>query len=90
MPLADDPIPAIKERLRQVIVHEVRELGQDFAASVLGIDQPRMSNLERGRLERFSVEKLIRILATIDQRVLVSTVSERKGPLRMRIRRGRE
>lgn len=90
MPLAVDPIPEIKERLRQLILYEVRELAQELAAEALGIDQPRMSDMERGKLDRFSVEKLIRILATVDQRVVISTVNERPGPLGMFKRERRE
>ncbi|MFZ0659177.1 MAG: helix-turn-helix transcriptional regulator [Candidatus Binataceae bacterium] len=35
-----------------------RGLSQSQAASVLGVDQPRVSALMRGHLEKFSMEKL--------------------------------
>ena len=35
-----------------------RGLTQSQAAAILGIDQPRVSDLVRGRLEKFSMEKL--------------------------------
>ena len=82
MPI-EDPIPKLKEQLRQVILAEVGQWSQQTAAGVLRIDQARMSKLERGRLDAFSLEKLIRILATVDLRVDINVVSVRKGPLRI-------
>ncbi len=35
-----------------------RSLSQSQAASILGVDQPRISALIRGHLEKFSMEKL--------------------------------
>ena len=54
---SEDPIPALKERLRERILADVHEWPQEVAAQALGLDQPRMSDLQRGRLERFSLEK---------------------------------
>ena len=82
MPI-DDPIPELKQQLRQRILSEVGHWSQGTAAAVLRIDQARMSDLERGRLERFSLEKLIRILAVIDQRIDITVVNVRKGGLRI-------
>jgi predicted XRE-type DNA-binding protein len=79
----DDPIPALKEQLRERILAEVDDWPQEVAAAALGLDQPRMSDLQRGRLERFSLEKLIRILGAIDQRTCMYVVNDRKGRLRM-------
>jgi len=45
------------------------------AARRFGIGVPRMSDLRHGRIERFSVERLIRILATVDRRVDVTVVA---------------
>lgn len=39
---------------------------QANVASLLEIDQPRMSDLRNGRLERFSLDQLARILARAD------------------------
>jgi len=75
----EDPIPDLKEQLRREIVSLVGSWDQYVAAARLGIDQPRMSDLKRGRLERFSLEKLIRVLANIDQSVEIAVV----GPTRI-------
>src|SRR5688500_103292 len=74
-----DPIRDLKEQLRHEIVSLVGSWDQYVAAGRLGIDQPRMSDLKRGRLERFSLEKLIRVLANIDQSVEITVV----GPTRI-------
>jgi len=44
------------------------------AARRLGIDAARMCDLRRGRITRFSVERLIRILATVDRGVTLTVV----------------
>ena|SRR5687768_6816697 len=75
----EDPIPHLKEQLRRDILSLVGTWDQYVAAGRLGIDQPRMSDLKRGRLERFSLEKLIRVLAHIDQSVEITVV----GPQRI-------
>ena len=62
MPLApDDPVYALRAQLAREIV---RALGGSFAQYFIsrryGIPQPRMSELCRGRVERCSLEWLIR------------------------------
>lgn len=46
-----------------------QHLTQREAARRLGIDQPKVSALVRGRLEGFSIDRLIRFLVTLDQDV---------------------
>ncbi len=77
--MIDDPIPSLKEQLRQSILAETGRINQLAAARMLGVDEARMSNLEHGRLERFSLQKLIRLLARINRRVDLTVVSV--GPL---------
>lgn len=67
--MIDDPIPALKEQLRLVILAALGRKNQRVAAGILGIYEARMSNIELGRLERFSLQKLIRLLAGINRRV---------------------
>jgi predicted XRE-type DNA-binding protein len=57
-----DPIPALKKQLAQEIVDRLDGWDQVYAADFLGTDQPRMSDLRSGRLDRFSLEKLIRFI----------------------------
>ena len=60
-----------KSRLAQRIaeVIEKRALTQVQAASVLGIDQPKVSKLLRGQLRDFSTDRLFRFLNALDQDV---------------------
>ena len=78
---ARDPIPALKEQLRREIISLVGGYDQYVAAHALGTDQPRVSDLHRGRLERFSLEKLIRFLTNIERRVEITVVGD--GPPRI-------
>jgi len=77
--MLDDPIPRLKEQLRQAILADVGRLNQLVAAHMLRVDQARMSNIELGRLERFSLQKLIRLLARLNRRVDLAVVVV--GPL---------
>ena len=44
-----------------------RKLTQIDAAKLLGLDQPKISALNRGRLSGFSVERLFKLLSILDQ-----------------------
>jgi predicted XRE-type DNA-binding protein len=46
-----------------------RRLTQAAAADLLGTTQPKVSNLVRGRLEGFSLERLARFLNSLDRDV---------------------
>src|SRR5260370_9521258 len=57
----------IKANLAIQIVHLIRRRGltQSHAASMLGVDQPRVSALIRGHLEKFSMERLCHYLRAL-------------------------
>jgi predicted XRE-type DNA-binding protein len=57
-----DPVPALKQQLAQELVARIGEWRQDYAADFLGTDAARVSNLRNGRLECFSLERLIRFI----------------------------
>src|SRR3990167_4583651 len=44
-----------------------RKSNQTDAAKLLGLDQPKISALNRGRLSGFSVERLFKLLSILDQ-----------------------
>lgn len=46
-----------------------KKLTQKEAAEILGIDQPKISSLIRGRLRSFSLERLLRFLNELGQDV---------------------
>jgi predicted XRE-type DNA-binding protein len=58
----DDPIPRLKEQLARELVDRLDGWTQGNAAGFLGTDQPRVSDLRKGRLTRFSLEQLIRFI----------------------------
>ena len=68
------PIPALRQQLADEILAIVGHLNPVIAASLLCIDEQRMADL-RYRPRRFSVERLIRMLAQIDRRVDLTVVN---------------
>ena len=70
----DYPQPAealAKSRLAQRIAEllEEQHLTQIEAATLLGIDQPKVSKLLRGQLREFSTDRLFRFLNALNQDV---------------------
>ena len=63
--MSDDPVPPLKQQLAQLLVERVAGWSQIYAADLLGTDQPRVSDLRRGRLDRISLEQLIRLLGRV-------------------------
>ena len=57
-----------------------RRLTQTAAAAMLGVSQPKVSLLYRGRLDAFSVERLLRFLNALgrDVRIIVGTEPRRR------------
>src|SRR5215204_3695296 len=80
--MSGDQIPILKRQLADAILAIAGQTNMHVAARVFGIGVPRMSDLRRGRIARFSVERLIRILATVDRRVDLTVVC--MGPERVR------
>lgn len=66
--LSDDPVEfnlkSLKAMLAIALVTLIRDQGwtQSVAAERLQVTQPRMSNLFRGRLEKFSIDALLGML----------------------------
>lgn len=62
-----------KAELARTIRHLIveRNLTQVAAAAVLGVAQPDVSNLHRGRLSGFSMERLYRFLNSLGQDVRI-------------------
>jgi len=57
-------------RLRQLI--EARGLTQKEAAALFGVTQPRVSDLVRGKIDRFSIDTLVEMLASAGAHVEIS------------------
>lgn len=65
-------------KIRQLI--EQKELTQAEVAPLLGLDQPKVSNLVRGRLAGFSVERLFGILNRLGHNVEVRISEDEHEP----------
>lgn len=52
---------------------EERELTQKHAAEVLGVTQPRISDLVRGRIDLFSIDTLVEMLTRLGVAVTLKT-----------------
>jgi predicted XRE-type DNA-binding protein len=63
--VSDDAVPALKRHLAQQLVGRLEGWSQTDAAALVGTDQPRISDLRRGRLDRLSLEQLVRFLGRV-------------------------
>ncbi len=54
---------------KNVAIIEQRRLTQAQAAEIVGVDQPKISALKRGRLSGFALERLVRFLILLGQDV---------------------
>lgn len=76
----DTPEEAANLRLRSALMQQIARLierkdwTQAEAASRCGITQPRMNDLLRGRISRFSLDALVNIAAALGRRVTVKLV----------------
>ncbi len=65
-------------RIRSLLMGAIRDLiarerlTQTQAAQIFGVTQPRVSDLVRGRIERFSIDSLVNMLAVAGRAVRVS------------------
>jgi predicted XRE-type DNA-binding protein len=68
-----------------VLIQE-RKLTQAKAAKLLGLDQPKVSMLLRGRLAGFSIERLMRLLMLLGQDIRISVHPTPEGVSKARVR----
>lgn len=75
--IADTPEEAANLRLRSEIMDKIEELigrkgwTQAEAAARCGVTQPRMNDLLRGRISRFSLDALVNIASALGCRITV-------------------
>jgi predicted XRE-type DNA-binding protein len=72
--LPDPEMRLAKARLAQQIAHLIKSqrLTQQEAAEKLGIDQPKVSAILRGRLKDFATDRLMRFIIRLNQDVIIS------------------
>ncbi|CAA9338548.1 MAG: hypothetical protein AVDCRST_MAG68-2906 [uncultured Gemmatimonadetes bacterium] len=77
-----------KAELARQVADAIRErkLTQHRAAELMGVSQPRVSNLLRGRLDKFSFDTLVEFLTRLrlDVTILVTSADADRGRLRVR------
>lgn len=73
--ISDTPQEALNMKLRADLVNEIRRIAETHkwtqreTAAHLGITQPRVSDLFRGKLSKFSLDALVNMLAAIGENV---------------------
>ena len=78
--LADTPEEAANLRMRAALMRQIAELvrkkggTQAEAAERCGVTQPRMNDLLRGRISRFSLDALVNVAAALGSRVTVKLI----------------
>ena len=85
--LETDPIPPLKAQLYSELRGAIDQWETAELCYFLRVGQPRVSNLRSGRIERFSVEHLIRFLERMNYEVTLS-VRERRRSFRPVARSG--
>lgn len=74
----------LASHIRQIIKR--RRLTQVAAASVMGVDQPKVSALLNGRLANFSSDRLMRLLTELGQDVEITVKAKPRNRAHGRIR----
>lgn len=74
----------LASHIRQIIQRQ--RLTQSSAATLMGIDQPKVSALLNGRLANFSSERLMRLLTGLGQDIEITVKSTPRSRAKGRIR----
>jgi len=84
----DQQINEIKQKIVDKILHEMhqRKLNQSKLAEILGIDQPKISRLSKGKFQSFSLFRLLSFLNLLDYDVKISVranTDQSKGTIKI-------
>jgi predicted XRE-type DNA-binding protein len=66
---ASDPIPRLKREAAVALAELLSQWGAHETAALLGTHPQRIREIRRGKLDRFSLETLIRYLTRLGNRV---------------------
>jgi predicted XRE-type DNA-binding protein len=80
-----DPIPDLKQQVGAKIFRLIATGNAWEIAVVLGTDQPRISELRRGKLGRFSLETLIRYAYRLRSATKLTFEPRPRVPVRTRV-----
>ena len=70
--MTNDLIMSLKRQLANEIVAMAKGMETSVAARRFGIDIARLCDLRKGRIARFSIERLIQIIAKVDGKVTLT------------------
>ena len=79
-----DPIPALKEQVARAVVDKLDGWTQHNAAALIHSDHRRVGDLRHGRLQRFSLEQLIRFASRLGGTVALDVAWPRRVTPRIR------
>ena len=85
LPKAEEALAKAELAQKIAVIIERRRLTQAQAAQLLGVDQPKISALRRGRLSGFSLERLVRFLILLgsDVEIIVKSRPRSRRPARL-------
>ena len=86
LPDADELLAKARIVYRLCAIIAERKLTQEQAAELLGIDQPKISALMRGKLSGFSTDRLFRFLNCLDQDVEIVIKKKPRSRPRAQVR----
>ncbi|HLE36102.1 MAG TPA: helix-turn-helix transcriptional regulator [Candidatus Acidoferrales bacterium] len=69
LPRAEEALAKAELAQKIYAIIQQRRLTQAQAAEILGVDQPKISALKRGRLSGFSLERMVRFLILLGRDV---------------------
>lgn len=91
--LAQDPVElsliSLKSKLMLILTKLIREKGwsQKEAAKVLGVSQPRVSNLMNSQISKFSIDMLLEMLGKIGYIMDISFDKDSNSPISVNVKR---
>ena len=86
LPRAEEALAKAELAQKIAVIIRERQLTQAQAAEILGVDQPKISALNRGRLSGFSIERLLRFLMLLGHDVEITVKSRPRSRSQARLR----
>src|SRR5208283_5092366 len=89
LPDADEMLAKAELAIKIADILRQRRLTQTQAAAILGVDQPKVSALIRGRLSGFSIERLLRFLLLLGTDVSITIKPRERARVKPRAKSAR-
>jgi predicted XRE-type DNA-binding protein len=84
-PRAEEALAKAELGHKIICIIRARRLTQVRAAELLGVDQPKISALARGRLSDFSIDRLLRFLMLLGHDIEITVKSRPRSRSRARL-----